>query len=152
MYKVVSDTENATLLSPHTWWTGIQARENHPFLKRYRNDWATEEIVKQYFKNKRKHAYKNKWLEPPTKYQHLIEASKKRKTSGSRVKKASIVLAAKKAKKAMKVAGKVKRTSKGKQKAARQQEDDKSEQEEMGVDEEEEEEDADDNEWNFPRT
>jgi len=55
------------------------------------------------------------------------------------------VLAAKKAKKAMKVAGKVRRTSKGKQKVTRQQEDDKSEQEEMGVDEEEEEEDADDN-------
>ncbi|KAJ7868166.1 hypothetical protein B0H13DRAFT_2064625 [Mycena leptocephala] len=41
------------------------ARERHPYLARFTNDWATEEIVKQYIKNKRRHAYKNGWLEPP---------------------------------------------------------------------------------------
>ncbi|KAF8801560.1 hypothetical protein BYT27DRAFT_7309677 [Phlegmacium glaucopus] len=111
------------------------AHENHPFLKQYQNDWATEEIVKQYFKNKRKHAYKSKWLEPPTKYQHLTEASQKRTTSGSRVKKATIVLATKKAKKAAHAANTKKHSSssKGKKKAIEQQEDidDEQEQEEM---------------------
>jgi hypothetical protein len=109
----------------------IQARENHPFLKRYRNDWATEEIVKQYFKNKRKHAYKSKWLEPPTKYQHLTETSQKRTTLGSHVKKATIVLVAKKAKKAAANAKKSSGASKGKKKSIEQQEDDGAEQEEM---------------------
>jgi hypothetical protein len=29
-----------------------QAREQNPFLARFNNDWATEELVKQYTKNK----------------------------------------------------------------------------------------------------
>jgi len=33
------------------------ARKEHPILKRYRDNWATAAIVKQYFQNKRKHAY-----------------------------------------------------------------------------------------------
>lgn len=138
-------------------WTDVlwfQARENHPFLKRYRYDWATEEIVKQYFKNKRKHAYRSKWLKPPMKYQHLTEVSQKRTTSSSRIKKASIVLAARKAKKANKEGT----TSKGKKKAMEEWDDDElAEWEVMGGDEEmvggdEEDEDVDmDNvhEWNL---
>ncbi|KAJ6538262.1 hypothetical protein DFH09DRAFT_893741, partial [Mycena vulgaris] len=38
------------------------ARERHPILKRYVNDWATEELVKQYIKNKRRHGYRKGWL------------------------------------------------------------------------------------------
>ncbi|KAF8955642.1 hypothetical protein BDZ97DRAFT_1609445, partial [Flammula alnicola] len=38
------------------------AREQHPLLKRYTNDWATAELVKQYMKNRRGSAYHNGWL------------------------------------------------------------------------------------------
>jgi hypothetical protein len=48
-----------------------QARETHPILARYHNNWATEAIVKQYVKNKRNNAYKNNWLEVPAKYTYL---------------------------------------------------------------------------------
>ncbi|KAJ6544902.1 hypothetical protein B0H10DRAFT_2447815 [Mycena sp. CBHHK59/15] len=34
------------------------ARDRHPYLGRFVNDWATEEIVKQYIKNKRRHGYR----------------------------------------------------------------------------------------------
>ena len=67
-----------------------------PYLKRFRNDWATEEIIKQYFKNKHKHHYKNGWLTPSSRYDHLKDNSAKRSTDGSRVKRAKVIQAAKK--------------------------------------------------------
>ncbi|KAH6869699.1 hypothetical protein BKA70DRAFT_1451775 [Coprinopsis sp. MPI-PUGE-AT-0042] len=90
------------------------ARKAHPFLKRFHNDWATEEMLKQYFRNKRKNAYRNGWLDVPAKYSHLKANANKRSQSGSRTKKAKVVLAAKKAKKASKSKGRVEKgTSRG---------------------------------------
>ncbi|KAJ7851748.1 hypothetical protein B0H13DRAFT_2359844 [Mycena leptocephala] len=63
------------------------ARERHPYLARFTNDWATEEIVKQYIKNKRRHAYKNGWLEPPAKFEYLKANSAKRSPSAPRGRK-----------------------------------------------------------------
>ncbi|KAG6848512.1 hypothetical protein H0H93_016417, partial [Arthromyces matolae] len=78
----------------------LVAREKIQFLKRFHNDWATEEIVKQYFKNKRKNHYRHGWLEVPDKYKHLSETSAKRNPSASRVKRVkSAMEAAKKQKK-----------------------------------------------------
>jgi hypothetical protein len=57
-------------------------------LKRFVNDWATEEIVKQYMKNKQKNHYKNGWLPVPEKYKYLKENSRKRNPQGSRIKRA----------------------------------------------------------------
>ncbi|KAJ2927333.1 hypothetical protein H1R20_g9764, partial [Candolleomyces eurysporus] len=75
------------------------ACEQHPFLKRFHNYWATKEIIKQYFKNKQGHHYQNGWLDVPKKYSHLANNSHKHSTSGSRVKKAKVILVAKKHKK-----------------------------------------------------
>lgn len=74
---VSGDTNNVT-----------QARDRHPFLSRFEQDWATEEIVKQYVKNKRKNHYAHGWLEVPEKYTYLKQNSSKRDPGGSRSKKA----------------------------------------------------------------
>jgi hypothetical protein len=71
--------------------TLIKARDQNPYLKRFQNDWATEEIVKQYFKNKRKNHYKKGWLTVPEKYKHLKGNSNRRNASGSRRKRANLV-------------------------------------------------------------
>ncbi|KAJ7086218.1 hypothetical protein C8R44DRAFT_893673 [Mycena epipterygia] len=60
------------------------ARERHPILKRYVNDWATEELVKQYIKNKRRRAYQKGWLETPAQYAYLKANSAKRDPSAPR--------------------------------------------------------------------
>jgi hypothetical protein len=65
-------------------------------LKRFKNDWATEEIAKQYFKNKRKNHYNKGLLTVPSKYNYLKQNSEKRSTAASRSKRAKAVLAAKK--------------------------------------------------------
>jgi hypothetical protein len=67
-----------------------------PYLKRFINDWPTEEIVKQYFKNRRRNHYRHGWLTPPSKYDHLKDNSARRCTLGSRVKRAKVSIAAKK--------------------------------------------------------
>ncbi|KAJ3501991.1 hypothetical protein NLJ89_g9088 [Agrocybe chaxingu] len=82
------------------------ARERHPVLKRYMNDWATEEIVKRYMKNKRSHHYSSGWLDVPEKYKYLKDNSSKRDPNGSRVKRAKAELAAKKSRKAARAAEK----------------------------------------------
>ncbi|THU94388.1 hypothetical protein K435DRAFT_860581 [Dendrothele bispora CBS 962.96] len=38
-------------------------RERHPFLKRFENDWASEAIIRQYLKNKKKTHYRQGTLE-----------------------------------------------------------------------------------------
>ncbi|KAJ7850807.1 hypothetical protein B0H14DRAFT_2581799 [Mycena olivaceomarginata] len=38
------------------------ARQRHPHLGEFHNDWATEELVKQWMKNRRSNAYKRKWI------------------------------------------------------------------------------------------
>ncbi|KAF5315125.1 hypothetical protein D9619_007520 [Psilocybe cf. subviscida] len=64
------------------------ARKQHPYLSKFRNDWATEEIVKQFFKNKRKNHYRNGWLAVPERYAHMADVSSKRNPAGSRTKTA----------------------------------------------------------------
>jgi hypothetical protein len=54
------------------------------------NDWATEEIVKQYMKNKRKHHYKNGWLDVPERYAYLKDNAYKRNPTSSRKKRALV--------------------------------------------------------------
>jgi hypothetical protein len=66
----------------------FQARTQHPFLAQFERDWATEEIVKQFVKNKRKNHYANGWLEVPEQYAYLKKNSMKRNPSASRSKKA----------------------------------------------------------------
>ncbi|KAF9023217.1 hypothetical protein BDZ89DRAFT_1136855 [Hymenopellis radicata] len=69
-------------------------REQHPIMKRYVNDWATEAIVTQYFRNKRKHNYELGTLEVPERFTYLKNNSDKRDPNGSRRKKADEVLEA----------------------------------------------------------
>ncbi|CAA7267807.1 unnamed protein product [Cyclocybe aegerita] len=82
------------------------AREHHPVLKRYMNDWATEEIIKHYMKNKRAHHYASGWLEVPAKYDYLKENASKRDPNRSRVSRAKAELAVKKSCKRVRVAKK----------------------------------------------
>jgi len=65
-----------------------EARDQHPFLTRFERDWATEEIVKQFVKNKRKNHYANGWLEVPGKYAYLKQNAMKRNQTASRSKRA----------------------------------------------------------------
>jgi len=57
-------------------------------LSQFKNDWATEEIVKQYIKNKQRNHYAHGWLEVPKKYTYLKQNSSKQDSSGSWSKKA----------------------------------------------------------------
>ncbi|KAJ7192609.1 hypothetical protein B0H12DRAFT_1246116 [Mycena haematopus] len=63
------------------------ARERHPILARFHNDWATEDIIKQFIKNKRNNAYRNNWLEVPAKFAYLKDNSAKRDPSAPRGRK-----------------------------------------------------------------
>jgi hypothetical protein len=67
----------------------VKARDQHPFLACFERDWATEEIVKQFVKNRRKNHYANGWLTVPEKYGYLKQNSLKRNSSASRLKKAA---------------------------------------------------------------
>ncbi|KAJ7733999.1 hypothetical protein DFH07DRAFT_967754 [Mycena maculata] len=60
------------------------ARELHPILRRFHNDWATEELIKQYIKNRRNNVYRNKWLQVPAKYAYLKANAAKRDPSAPR--------------------------------------------------------------------
>ncbi|KAJ7619491.1 hypothetical protein FB45DRAFT_1095761 [Roridomyces roridus] len=60
------------------------ARERHPIFKRYVNDWATEAIVIQFTKNKRRYSVKNSTLKRDPKYDHLVRNSAKRDPSAPR--------------------------------------------------------------------
>lgn len=93
----------------------MQARGRHPILAKYANDWATEEIVKQFVKNKRRYAYRNGWLDVPEKYKYLKTNSAKRDPSASRKRRtvatgstgaAKVSVAIKKAAKAKKIKSK----------------------------------------------
>jgi len=61
-----------------------------PFLARFINDWATEDLVKQFIKDRRGNHYRKGWLDVPEKYSHLKENAQKRDKSVSRTKKASL--------------------------------------------------------------
>ncbi|KAJ7278030.1 hypothetical protein C8J57DRAFT_1713576 [Mycena rebaudengoi] len=66
------------------------ARERPPYLAEFQNDWATEEIVKQYIKNKRNNAYKKEYITVPTKYAYLKVNAAKRDLSAPRGKKSRV--------------------------------------------------------------
>lgn len=68
--------------------TPCQARDKIPFLSRFVNDWATEELVKQYLKNRRGDYYRNGRLEVPDKYQYLKANAQQRDPNASRKRKA----------------------------------------------------------------
>lgn len=91
----------------------LQARTDIPFLQRFVNDWATEEIAKRYLKNKRQHLYRTGELARPTKYAHLKANAAKRDRDGSRRKKALVNAEAAKRAKAKKAATAVRRARKG---------------------------------------
>ncbi len=74
----------------------MQARDTHPFLSRFENDWATEAIIRQYLKNKRKTLYKAGSLEKPKGYEYLKENAAKRDQSKSRKKTATKIYEANK--------------------------------------------------------
>ncbi|KAJ7575262.1 hypothetical protein C8J56DRAFT_1063515 [Mycena floridula] len=87
-------------------WADISARAKadffavvaarHPFLAKFRNNWATEKIVRQYLSNKRKTNYKKGTMDVPAKYSHLKDNAAKRDQSKSWKKTAVIILEAKK--------------------------------------------------------
>jgi hypothetical protein len=70
-----------------------QARDRMPFLERFINDWAIEDLVKQFMKNRRSNHYRKGWLDVPEKYEHLKVNAQKRDRNGSRKKKALSVSA-----------------------------------------------------------
>jgi hypothetical protein len=61
-----------------------------PFLARFINDWATEDLVKQFMKNRRENHYRKGWLDVPEKYAHLKANAQKRNQGASRTKKALV--------------------------------------------------------------
>ena len=59
-----------------------------PFLEHFINDWATEDLVKQFMKNRRSNHYHKGWLEVPEKYRHLKANVQRRDKNRSCRKKA----------------------------------------------------------------
>ena len=59
-----------------------------PFLEHFINDWAIEDLVKQFMKNRQSNHYHKGWLDVPEKYEHLKANVQKRDRDGSRKKKA----------------------------------------------------------------
>ncbi|KAJ7735355.1 hypothetical protein B0H16DRAFT_1731391 [Mycena metata] len=78
------------------------ARARHPILANYVNDWATDEMIKQYTKNKRRHGYRQKFLDVPEKFAYLKHNSAKRDPSASRKRRTVATSTSKKAKNAVK--------------------------------------------------
>ncbi|KAJ7760573.1 hypothetical protein B0H16DRAFT_577321 [Mycena metata] len=60
------------------------AAKRHPILERYFNSWATEEIMKQFVKNRRNNKYKTQELEVPEKYGYLKANAAKRNPTAPR--------------------------------------------------------------------
>ncbi|KAI4520296.1 hypothetical protein K525DRAFT_248714 [Schizophyllum commune Loenen D] len=110
----VRDYVNSAQLSCETEWRHLPkedlsklyrvARTTMPFLKRFVDDWATEELAKGYLRNKRQHLYKIGELTPPAKYAYLKANAAKRDPTGSRRRKALVEAEAAKKMKSKKVA------------------------------------------------
>ncbi|KAI4293857.1 hypothetical protein K525DRAFT_253169 [Schizophyllum commune Loenen D] len=66
------------------------AREDIPFLARYRDDWATLDLAHQWCKNQRNRAYADGTLERPKEYAYLKANAAQRTEYGSRRKRAFI--------------------------------------------------------------
>jgi pyrroloquinoline quinone (PQQ) biosynthesis protein C len=86
LFEVVSTSDRQAI--DHELTRDGQARDQHPFLAKFERDWATEEIVKQFVKNKRKNHYAHGWLEVPAKYAYLKQNAMKRNRTASRSKRA----------------------------------------------------------------
>jgi hypothetical protein len=99
-----------------------QLRERHSYLQRFENDWATEAMVRQYTKNKRKTHYSQGTLKVDEKYRHLKDNAAKRDQSKSRKRKGLEDYEKRKAK-----AKEAKRRGKGKRRLSRRVEDDNEE-------------------------
>ncbi|KAL0563208.1 hypothetical protein V5O48_018867, partial [Marasmius crinis-equi] len=63
-------------------------RQRAPFLAKFENNWASEWLVRQYIKTLRADAYKNKIMERPSKYDHLVANSSRRNQAKPRKSKA----------------------------------------------------------------
>ncbi|KAF7332812.1 hypothetical protein MSAN_02432400 [Mycena sanguinolenta] len=100
------------------------ARKRHPILERYQNDWATEELAKQYIKNKRRHGYRKGFLDCPSQYAYLKANSAKRDPSAPRGRR---VAAARNAKILGKKKAAAKKNTKGKGKQVVDDDDDEDE-------------------------
>ncbi|KAJ7879219.1 hypothetical protein B0H14DRAFT_2566823 [Mycena olivaceomarginata] len=108
------------------------ARKRHPYLAEFHNDWATEELVKQFIKNRRNNAYKNEWIPVPAQYGYLKANTSKRDRSAPRGRQNKLAQAgaASKAAEKKKTAApagkraKISSKSKGKKKAVVDSEDD----------------------------
>jgi hypothetical protein len=136
LFDVVSLKKSVVILHPH----GLKAREGNPIFKCYQNDWATEELVKQYVKNKWQRGYDQCWLEVPEKYAHLkVNASKRSNMPWWKRAQGAIDAAKKKATTAEKAA--LKRAAVAHRK--RRVVDDESDKQDNGGKDEEEEEDMD---------
>ncbi|KAJ7232993.1 hypothetical protein B0H12DRAFT_1239481 [Mycena haematopus] len=96
------------------------ARGRHPYLAEFHNDWATEELVKQWMKNRRSRAYKKQWIPVPAGYGHLKGNAAKRNPSAPRGRQNKIAKAsaAKKTAAKKKAPKKAPKKSKGQKKQA----------------------------------
>lgn len=92
MFDVVSFHGSVITLHPDE----LEARERNPIFKRYQNDWATEALVKQYVKNKRRRGYSKGWLEVPDKYAYLKANASKRNSAPRKKRVQGAIDAAKK--------------------------------------------------------
>jgi hypothetical protein len=99
-----------------------QARERHPILKCYENDWATAELVKQYIKNMCCHGYRKGFLEHLAQDDYLKTNSAKRNPSAPRGPRVAVRQSKKVAEK--KAAAKAKGKSKAKPRTKQVVEDD----------------------------
>ncbi|KAJ7131800.1 hypothetical protein C8R43DRAFT_1133477 [Mycena crocata] len=106
------------------------ARERHPILKRYVNDWATDELAKQFIRNRRRNEYKKGTLQRPAEFAYLKANSAKRNPSAPRGRK-GVKATTKAAKKAAKKGGssKLSAKAKGKRRAVESEEEEKDESE-----------------------
>ncbi|EPQ54398.1 hypothetical protein GLOTRDRAFT_111248 [Gloeophyllum trabeum ATCC 11539] len=59
------------------------ARQRHPILARFKNDWVTSEIVKQFMRNRRKFAYRKGVLHPTTKHNRVRSSRNTGASSGT---------------------------------------------------------------------
>ena len=63
VYRAVSYPVVAVMLIRLTHLLCAQAREAHPVLKRYENNWLTAELAKQFLQNRRKHAVRQGYID-----------------------------------------------------------------------------------------
>ncbi|KAG5640105.1 hypothetical protein DXG03_001208 [Asterophora parasitica] len=101
LVRHVRELTNQARINWETKWANIPPKEKadlfsvakarHPFLGRFANDWATEELVKQYIRNKHKYAMQQGHIPVPEGFSHLKENAAKR-GSGSRRSRADIEL------------------------------------------------------------